>query len=72
MTAMKMRMVRMKERRIKVVLGTTMVVDLSAWETHPQSSLPYIETSSASPDGYESVLLDEDIIVGLKVRVVLL
>ena len=49
-----------------------MVVDLSAWETHPQSSLPYIETSSASPDGYESVLLDEDIIVGLKVRVVLL
>ncbi|KAJ8472392.1 hypothetical protein ONZ51_g8540 [Trametes cubensis] len=55
-----------QERRIRVVLGTTMVADLSAWEMPPQSSLPYIETSFASPDEYESVLLDEDIIVGLK------
>ncbi|KAI0330058.1 hypothetical protein GY45DRAFT_1303533 [Cubamyces sp. BRFM 1775] len=54
------------ERRVKVVLGTTMVADPSAWEAPPQSALPYIETSLVSPDEYESVLLDEDIIVGLK------
>ncbi|KAH9896674.1 hypothetical protein C8Q73DRAFT_757040 [Cubamyces lactineus] len=55
-----------QERRVKVVLGTTLVADPSAWEAPPQSSLPYIETSFTSPDEYESVLLDEDIIVGLK------
>ncbi|KAI0777510.1 hypothetical protein BD413DRAFT_517383 [Trametes elegans] len=54
------------ERRLKLVLGTTMIADPTAWEKTLESSLPYMETSVPAPDDYESVLLDEDIIIGLK------
>ncbi|KAI0353408.1 hypothetical protein OH77DRAFT_1427483 [Trametes cingulata] len=54
------------ERQMKVVLGTTTIQDSDAWEIELESSLPYIEMSVPAPDDYESVLLDEDIIVGLK------
>ncbi|CDO73902.1 hypothetical protein BN946_scf185016.g59 [Trametes cinnabarina] len=56
------------ERRMRVVLGTTRIMDPTAWEKTLESSLPYIETRVPVPDEYESALLDEDIIVGLKVR----
>ncbi|KAI0367219.1 hypothetical protein BV20DRAFT_1024880 [Pilatotrama ljubarskyi] len=54
------------ERQMKVVLGTTKIQDSDAWEIELESSLPFMEMSVPVPDDYESVLLDEDIIVGLK------
>lgn len=58
------------DRRLKVVLGSTMIADASAWDGPLESSLPYMETSVSVPDEYESALLDEDIIIGLKVRLI--
>ncbi|KAI8986782.1 hypothetical protein BD414DRAFT_578064 [Trametes punicea] len=54
------------QRRMRVVLGTTRIADPTAWEKTLESSLPYVETSVPVPDDYESALLDEDTIVGLK------
>ncbi|KAL1941516.1 hypothetical protein VTO73DRAFT_6955 [Trametes versicolor] len=54
------------DRRVAVVLGQTTISDIAAWQETLTSGLPYMETSVAIPDEYESALLDEDIIVGLK------
>ncbi|OJT14822.1 hypothetical protein TRAPUB_8616 [Trametes pubescens] len=53
-------------RFLAVVLGPTTIGDTAAWEEPLTSGLPYMETSVSSLDEYESALLDEDIIVGLK------
>ncbi|KAH9855664.1 hypothetical protein C2E23DRAFT_814283 [Lenzites betulinus] len=55
-------------RRVNLVLGTTAVEDGSAWEGLLDSGLPYMEISVPVPDDYESVLLDEDMILGLKME----
>ncbi|TBU56474.1 hypothetical protein BD310DRAFT_823696 [Dichomitus squalens] len=55
--------------RLKVVLGTTVIGYSSAWAGEMESALPYIERSVPISEEYESVLVDEDIIVGLKVGV---
>ncbi|TBU47875.1 hypothetical protein BD309DRAFT_998100 [Dichomitus squalens] len=52
--------------RLKVVLGTTVIGYSSAWAGEMESALPYIERSVPISEEYESVLVDEDIIVGLK------
>ncbi|KAL7284326.1 hypothetical protein ACG7TL_001612 [Trametes sanguinea] len=54
------------ERRMRVVLGSTRIADPAAWAKTLESSLPYVETSVPAPDDYESALLDEDVIIGLK------
>ncbi|KAI9058025.1 hypothetical protein FKP32DRAFT_1597719 [Trametes sanguinea] len=54
------------ERRMRVVLGSTKIADPAAWAKTLESSLPYVETSVPVPDDYESALLDEDVIIGLK------
>lgn len=54
-------------RRVTVDLGTAVIV-ASSWKSPLESSLPYVVTSVESKEGYESALVDEDIIVGLKVR----
>ena len=54
---------------LKVMLGTTVIGNSSAWAGEMESSLPYIERSVPISDEYESALIDEDIIVGLKVSV---
>ncbi|KAI0674135.1 hypothetical protein C8Q78DRAFT_1184113 [Trametes maxima] len=53
-------------RRVKVVLGTTKIADPASWQMNLESSLPYMETSVPTPGDYESVLVDEDIILGLE------
>ena len=55
--------------QLKVMLGTTVIGNSSAWAGEMESSLPYIERSVPISDEYESALIDEDIIVGLKVSV---
>ncbi|TFK83621.1 hypothetical protein K466DRAFT_602712 [Polyporus arcularius HHB13444] len=54
------------KRRVKVMLGTTVIREEEVWEESIQSSLPYIETSVRIAEEWESALIDEDIIVGLK------
>ena len=54
---------------LKVMLGTTVMGNWSAWAGEMESSLPYIERSVPISDEYESALIDEDIVVGLKVGV---
>ncbi|KAI0826523.1 hypothetical protein BC628DRAFT_1536416 [Trametes gibbosa] len=56
------------DRQVNLVLGRTMVEDANAWEGRLESGLPYLEMSVPVPDEYESVLLDEDIILGLKME----
>ncbi|KAI0634990.1 hypothetical protein C8Q77DRAFT_1216962 [Trametes polyzona] len=53
-------------RVIKLVLGETRIEDNGDWQDELVSALPYMETSVNVPDEYESVLLDEDILIGLK------
>ena len=55
------------KQRMKVMLGTTVIREETVWEESIQSSLPYIETSVRIAEEWESALIDEDIIVGLKV-----
>ena len=52
---------------VEVMLGKTVIGPPSAWEGEMESALPFIERSVAISDEYESALVDEDIIVGLKV-----
>ncbi|RPD65264.1 hypothetical protein L226DRAFT_531145 [Lentinus tigrinus ALCF2SS1-7] len=54
------------KRRMKVMLGTTVIREDTVWEESIQSSMPYIETSVRIAEEWESALIDEDIIVGLK------
>ena len=56
---------------VEVMLGKTVIGPSSAWEGELESALPYIERSVAISDDYESALVDEDIIVGLKVSCLL-
>ena len=53
---------------VEFMLGKTVIGPSSAWEGEMESSLPFIERSIAISEEYESALVDEDIIVGLKVR----
>ena len=55
-------------RKVNVVLGASVILDDQAWGEPLVSRLPYIETSLRTTGDYERALIDEDIIVGLRVR----
>ncbi len=55
------------KRQVRVVLGTTVIEEASVWKEQMESSLPYVETSVRLRDEYEGALLDEDVIICLKV-----
>ncbi|KAI0746564.1 hypothetical protein C8Q80DRAFT_1121358 [Daedaleopsis nitida] len=54
------------KRKVRVMLGKTVIPKGAVWSESLESTLPYMETSVRITEDYESVLLDEDVIIGLK------
>lgn len=55
------------KRKVKVMLGRSVIPKGAVWSEDLESTLSYMQTKVRVSEEYESVLLDEDVIIGLKV-----